>query len=114
MNSIIVYNRDDLEKAQKNKIDEIVVVGELATQLKKSKTIATAGSISLGVLTVALGVASITAPVTGGLSFAVAAPIAVVSIGLTLVIAIFKDYEEVEAGTDKNLSFYIRFRKRQK
>ena len=92
---------------------EIVVVGDLALKLKKSKKLALLGSASIAVLTIALGTATAVAPMTGGLSYFAAAPIATLtgaeivaivaaaSVGLTLVLAVFKDYEEISYENGK-------------
>jgi len=65
------------------------------------------GAGTLAPLTAAIAATSVAVPVTGGLSYIVAAPIAVWSgvdvaviilasaIGLTLLIAIFRNYEEI-------------------
>lgn len=110
MSSIIVATKKELESAKEKRYEEIIVTGKLADDLKKSKKIALAGTVTLGVLAAAL--ASI--PFTGGSSFVVgvmpvaaitgfeiAAIIAATSVGLALLIAIFKDYEEISYGNGK-------------
>lgn len=109
----IVRTKEELKAAKENKVAEIVVVGELAQKLKKAKKIAVLGSASIAALTVALGVATVTAPVTGGLSYLAAAPvaaltgaevaaiIAVSTVGLALVLAVYKDYEEISYESGK-------------
>ena len=59
------------------------------------------------VLTASLGTAAVSSPFTGGLSFAVAAPVAALTgieivtiitascLGIALVISVFKGYEEI-------------------
>ncbi|WP_027710206.1 hypothetical protein [Zooshikella ganghwensis] len=103
MEGIVVTNKSELEKAKEKGEELIVVKGDLANNLKKSKKIALAGTTSIAGLTVALAAA----PFTGGLSsFAavpvtvltgleIAAVIAATSVGLVLLIAVFKDYEEI-------------------
>ena len=109
MRSITVKNKKELESAKQNGFEEIIVAGEFAEDLKKSKKIALAGAVTLGVLAAALAAI----PLTGGLSVAAAVPIAaltglelaaiiaVASIGLALVIAIFKEYEEISYDNGK-------------
>jgi len=104
-----VTTRKELEEAKNNGADEILVTGELADKLKKAQKISTMGKAGLATLTGIIGAAVITAPMTGGLSVAavaapaaamtgvgVAAIIAASALGIALVIALFKDYEEIE------------------
>ncbi len=105
-NSITVTTKSELESARNNKYEEIVVTGKLAKDLKKSKSIAyagVAGGATIAILTAALAAT----PFTGGLSMLAAAPVAALtgleisaiiiaaSLGISLVIALFKDYEEI-------------------
>lgn len=102
-----VRTKEELKTAQQAGALEIIVIGELAGKLKKAKKIALLGSVGLGVLATTLGVATFTAPVTGGLSYFVAAPVAVLTgveiaaiiaasaMGIALVLAVFKGYDEV-------------------
>ena len=108
MNSIKVSTKEELQSAQKSGLHEIIVVGELANKLKKAKKVSKISKAGLAVLTVTLGGAAIVAPVTGGLSMFAAAPAAALTgveiaaiisasfLGIGLVIAIFKGYEEIE------------------
>jgi len=109
----IVRTKEELESAKNDREDEIVVEGELADKLKKSKKVAKLSGAGLAALTAALGVATIAAPVTGGLSYFAAAPVAALTgveiaaiitasaLGLALIIALFKDYEEIEYSQGK-------------
>jgi NADH:ubiquinone oxidoreductase subunit K len=109
MSSITVTTKKELESAKENLIEEIIVSGKLADDLKKSKNIALASGVTLGVLAAALAAI----PFTGGLSVFAAAPVAALtgleiaaiiaaaSVGLALVIALFKDYEEVSYDNGK-------------
>ncbi|MBE0149639.1 hypothetical protein [Serratia sp. PL7] len=106
MVQVVVNTKEELERAKKNKAEYIIVEGELANKLQKGKKVAKASGVSLAVLTAAF----VATPFTGDISMFAATPIAVMSgfeiaaiiaaasIGLTLLIAIFKDYEEIEAG----------------
>jgi hypothetical protein len=99
-----VSTKSELESAKDSKVDEIIVIGDLANDLKKSKKIAYASAGTIAILTAAIAAT----PFTGGLSaiglipvaamtgFEVAAIIVAVSIGITLIIAVFKDYDEIE------------------
>ena len=109
MSSIVVQTKEELKKAKNDKIDEIIVVGKLAKDLKAAKKITTLSTGALAALTafVAGGVA--TAPFTGGTSMvfsAVAvAPIAVTTglsvpaiiliavLGVGFVTTLFKEYD---------------------
>lgn len=105
---VIVTNKEELKEAMKNKANIIVVEGELAKNIHNSRKIKKIGIASIAIITTALTAATITAPLTGGLSYAAAAPIAasagvpvatIISlsiVGITVVIALFKDYEEIE------------------
>lgn len=103
-----VTTKSELEKAKSDGEIEIIVKGELADKLKKSKKIAMLSASALAILTIALGSATVTAPVTGGMSFFVAAPVAALTgveivaiitasaIGISFIVALFKEYEEIE------------------
>jgi hypothetical protein len=103
----VVTTKQELEAAKGRGVLEIIIEGELADKLKKTKKITLIGGGALALLTVAVAAATVTAPATGGLSYFAAAPIAALtgvdiaaiivasSIGLALLFAIFKDYEEI-------------------
>ena len=102
-----VSTKEALALAKRNNEVEIVVVGHLAEKVKSSKKIAALSVISIAVLGGAVGLATIAGPETGGLSIIAAAPVlgwsglevsAVIiaaSLGLGLIIALSKDYEEI-------------------
>lgn len=114
MTTITVNTKEHLKIAIANKYDEIIVEGELAKQLHDSKKITMLSGAGLPAL-IALGAtATITAPATAGFSFAVAAApvvaltgleiglIAVaVFLGVGLILAVYKDYEEIEVDFKK-------------
>jgi uncharacterized membrane protein len=103
----VVTTKQELEVAKGRGEVEIIVEGELADKLKKAKKVTMVGAGTLALLTVAIGAATVAAPVTGGVSYFMAAPIAAMSgldvaaiilasaVGLALLIALFKDYEEI-------------------
>jgi len=113
MSEITVRNRQELDSAMKNKIDVIIVEGELAKKLKQAKKISKLSKAGLAILTATIGAAAIAAPVTGGLSFFAAAPVAAITgveiaaiitasaLGIALVIAVFKEYEEISFDNGK-------------
>lgn len=109
MSVVTVRTKDELAKARKSGVEQIVVQGVLADKVKRGKKIALAGSITVAALAAALAAT----PMTGGLSFLAAAPVAALtgleiaaiiaaaSIGLALIIALFKDYEEISYENGK-------------
>lgn len=104
MKSITVNTKSELENAHEERYEEIIVEGSLADKLKTGKKIVYLGSTTLALLIAAIAAA----PFTGGLSFFAATPIAmltgmeiaviiaVAAVGVALIIAVFKDYEEIE------------------
>ena len=110
---VTVTTKAELKNAQEKNIQEIVVSGDLADKLKKAKQITKLGATGLGILTAAIGVGIVAAPVTGGLSMFAAAPVAALTgleiaaiitasaLGITLIIAVFKDYEEISYENGK-------------
>ncbi|MDH4872747.1 hypothetical protein [Pseudomonas sp. BN515] len=109
MKTITVRTKEELESAKERNYEQIIVEGSLADNLKKAKKIAVAGPVTIGLLTAALAAI----PLTGGLSVAVAAPIATLTgleiaaiifaatMGVGLIIALFKGYEEISYETGK-------------
>lgn len=120
MQTITVTTKEELKEAQEEKVQEIIVSGDLADKLKKAKQITKLGATGLGILTAALGFGIVAAPVTGGLSMFAAAPVAALTgleiaaiitasaLGIALIIAVFKDYEEISFEKGK-----MTLRKRQ-
>ena len=113
----IVSTKEELKSAKEQGITEIIVSGKLANDLKKSKKIALAGTVTIGILTAALAAT----PFTGGITAFAAAPVAALtgveivaiiaaaSIGLALIIAVYKEYDEVSYENGK-----LVLRKKQK
>lgn len=109
MNSITVSTKSALRQATEKGVDEIIVTGDLAKKLKRAKKIAYVGGTTLTILAGALAAA----PFTGGISIIAAAPIAALTgleisliivastIGLALILAVYKDYEEIEYDNGK-------------
>lgn len=106
-----VTTREQLKAAQDSGVAEIVVVGELADKLKRAKKVALLSGAALAAITAAITAATVAAPFTGGLSYAafaagaapaaamtgleIAAIITAASLGVALIVALFKDYEEI-------------------
>ena len=64
----VVATKQELEAAKERGDVEIIVEGELANKLKKAKKVTMVGAGTLALLTVVIGAATVTAPVTGGIS----------------------------------------------
>ena len=102
-NSIQVSTKKELKKAIEDKYVEIIVKGELGNKLYKTKKIAYLGA---GTIATLIAIAS-SIPFTGGIaSFALAPAVALtgleismiiiaVSLGIVLIVAVFKDYDEI-------------------
>lgn len=113
MNSITVTTKQELEAATKKKVKEIIVKGDLADKLIRSRKIAKLGTVSIAVISGAVAGGLALAPVTGGASLGVGAVgltaaaattgtsvatiIAASAIGIALVVAVFKNYKVIEA-----------------
>lgn len=91
-------------------IAEIAIEGPLAEKIHKSRMITKlgiGGLASLGAIVAALGLMPVTvgvsgiaaAPVAALSGLEIATVIAVATMGLGLLIALFKDYEEIEFST---------------
>ena len=103
MQPITVTTKEELQTAQKLNSKEIIVIGKLANDLKKSKKVMKLGKVGIIALAGVIGLA----PFTGGVSLGVAATAAALtgleisaiiiasSIGLSLLLAVHKGYEEV-------------------
>ncbi len=104
MSEVLVRTKSELDEARKNKVSIIIIEGELAGKVKKSKKIAYAGTGAIAAITAAVAAAPFTggvsmlaaAPVAALTGFEIAAIIAVCFIGVGLLVALFKDYEEIE------------------
>ena len=104
---VTVSTKSELERAKDNGEPEIIVLGALADKLKNTKKIATLGAAAIASLVAVVGVATVTAPETFGLSYVAVAPVAALtgveisaiivaaSLGIALILAIFKEYEEI-------------------
>lgn len=104
---VTVTTKDELKNA-KNAGSAEIVVGDLADKLNRVKKIAALSTATVAAVIAMLGVATVAAPETMGLSYVAAfAPVAAltgmeiaaivvaVSLGFALIVAVFKDYEEV-------------------
>ena len=120
MSVVVVKTKKELENAYEKGYDEIIVKGKLAKQLHRSKKIVGLSATSIAAIAGLSTISVVTAPVTGGISLVVAAtPVAVVTgvevvfiladviIGIALIIAIFKDYEEIDVDM-KNHTLKLR------
>ncbi|WP_079518082.1 hypothetical protein [Kosakonia radicincitans] len=127
MDSVTVTTKEQLKKAKEDNVEIIIVEGELARDLKRSKKVVLAITGASGIALAGLIAAVTAAPATGGASFLayaastgataatfsgieIASIILAGSIGITLLISIFKDYEEIEASTSGG----IKLKRKQK
>ena len=115
MSLITVTTKQELEAAMNKRIKEIIVKGELADKLNRSRKIARLGTASIAVITAAVAGSAALVPATGGLSLGVGAVgvtaaaaatgtsvatiIAASALGITLVLAVFKNYKVIEVET---------------
>jgi Mn2+/Fe2+ NRAMP family transporter len=109
MITTFVSTKKELKTAQENKAKEIIVTGELANKIHKSKKITKLGAASIGLIVTAIAAA----PFTSGLSFGAAAPVAVLTgieitaiiaasaVGIGLILAIYKEYDEISYENGK-------------
>jgi hypothetical protein len=102
MTAVTVTTIAELKQAQKSGVAEILAVGELANDLKKSRRIATVGPIAIAALTAAAALAIPTGGTSAAVGFAgvatltgmeIAAILFVITIGVTTLVALFKDYD---------------------
>lgn len=101
--SKIVTTKDELKLALEAKSSEIIIEGDLAEKVRNGKKILKIGKFALAGLTCAIA----TIPITGGLSTAMLIPMAALTgyeialimavavVGAVLLLAIWKDYEEI-------------------
>ena len=108
MNEIIVYKKEELEQAKNKGYEKIIIKGELADKLYKVKKITTLSMASLALIIGAIGAGVALSPFSGGTSLLVtatavgtttgvgaAAIILAASLGIALILAIYRDYEEI-------------------
>lgn len=108
---VVVATKEELAAATKRKAKRIVVTGELASKLETSfKGLRSLSASSLNTLALVLSGAALFAPFTGGVSLGAAGTVmgtvgaaltasaiaAISAIGVALVVAVFKGYDEVK------------------
>lgn len=118
--SVVVQTKQQLAAACESGAQEIVVKGELAKRLKDGKKIRKVGAGTLA----ALGSAIIAFPFTGGLSASMALSIsastgvgtalvlAAILVGLSLLLAVWKEYDEIDYSHSP-LSLSLRRKKKR-
>lgn len=111
--TITVSTKEALKKAQQNGTANIIITGELANKIHRSRKIGQLSKIKLAILTAAVGAATVSAPMSGGTSYAALVPVAALTgveiamiifavfMGIGLIIALSKDYDEIEFGKDR-------------
>lgn len=110
---ITVSTKSALRNAIDRRYATIIVEGELAAKVRKAYALNTVGKVSIAILSATLVGSSVVSPVTGGLSYLSLLPasaatgvsipvlVAVVFIGLSLILAICKNYDLIELGYGK-------------
>lgn len=108
---VVVYTAQELAQAQKSGAERILVKGQLASKLDTAlKAIKNMSASTLNALALVLSGAALLAPFTGGVSLGAAGTVmgtlgaavtaaaiaAISAIGLSLVIAVVKGYDEVK------------------
>jgi uncharacterized protein with ACT and thioredoxin-like domain len=118
---IEVRTKEELKRVKEQKVQEFVVVGELAEKLYKARKISKLSKAAILALAGAVGAGAVATPVTAGASLGVSALVvgattgvsatviwaAVAAGGLLLVYALYKDYEvriEYTQSTNKSNS----------
>ena len=125
MSTRTVRTKEALKKAQKDGVNEIIVEGKLAEDLKATKKIATLSTGAIAALS-ALAAGVVIAPATGGtsavVSAAIAAPVVAVTglslpaitfaciIGVAFLVALFKEYDMEASSRD----CYVKLTKKSK
>jgi NADH:ubiquinone oxidoreductase subunit K len=104
MRSRTVSSKSELREARESGVEEIIVTGRLADQLHTANKVTKVSAMTLVVLTTAL----LALPFSGGATVAAVAPIATLTgidiaviisasaIGLALVLAVYRGYDEIE------------------
>lgn len=108
---VVVYTPQELEAAQKSGAERILVKGQMASKLETAlKTVRSLSGPSMNALALVVSGAALLAPFTGGVSLGAAGTVmgtlgaavtaaaiaAISAIGLSLVIAVIKGYDEVK------------------
>ena len=124
---VVVYTKEELEAATRRKARRIVVKGELASKISASfKGLRNLSASSLNTLALVLSGAALFAPFTGGVSLGAAGTVmgtvgaaltasaiaAISAIGVALIVAVFKGYDEVKLSGG-GIELVLRSGKRQ-
>ncbi|MEZ7892686.1 MAG: hypothetical protein QMC67_13155 [Candidatus Wallbacteria bacterium] len=100
MNSITVKTKEELEKAKNDKVEEIVILGELAKQVHNGRKIISIGKIALGIITTLIVTTPFTtifaAQIASFTGVEIALILSIIFVGIGLLLAIWKEYDEIE------------------
>jgi hypothetical protein len=108
MTEKIVHTKEELQQAMDDGVTTIVVEGSFAKDLKKTKKVATSSKYVIAAIVAIAG----TAPFTGGMSALALAPVVAlsgieiaiivltVSVGIGLIVAVYKGYDEISYSSD--------------
>lgn len=120
MKEVIVTTKVELKHAKEARAEVIIIQGQLAADVRRTKKVAIIAGGFSSVALAGLVAALAATPTTGGASLALYAAAAGTtataftgieiatlflagSIGITLLVSIFKDYEEIEASVSKGI-----------
>lgn len=129
MSKVVVRTKEELKIAYAGKVDEIIIEGKLAKQIRDLEKIKLFSPVAIGALTAA-GVAflasTVSGPITGGISYFAAVatletaaattglsvPLIILScsIGVALLVAIFKEYDMEAVVSGKGIKVILRKR----
>lgn len=107
---MIVSTKEQLLLAQKNKVAEIIIEGELAKKIHNGRKLMKVGKWSLGILAAGLVAAPFTGGTTAVAGFTAAAATAGVEVtlmtsilvlGVAFLFSLFKDYDEIDFDLSK-------------
>lgn len=109
MGTLIVQTKEELERAKNLGISEIIIIGEFAEEVHSSKKIAQLSKVTLAMLIAAVALTPFTrggsaiglTPISVISGLDIASIIIATSIGITLISAIWKGYDEISYDKGK-------------
>lgn len=117
MSRVVVRTKEELKRAYAEKVDEIIVEGKMAKQIRDLERIKQFSPVAIGALAaagVAFAAGSVAGPLKGGMSFIIESAVLTTTVtttglsipliifacavGVSLLFAIFKEYDVIEAS----------------
>ena len=117
---VTVRTKQELESAVESRCERIVIEGDLARKVKKGKKVRNLSTVAL----MAVAAAVATLPLTGGASAVAVAPVAATTglrvaqlvaiglVGLSLLLAVWKEYQEIECELGPGPRLVLRLKKK--